>query len=172
MPVRYDRELIQNTVKAMKRIAEIKGRREHAFWKNRCVTTLCSTLINYSLLFPLLHQNGSQQRETTNTSQDEDGETEGEDVSCQIGRAYVYRRYRTCRDSGKNQSAKENGVDCRRGSVNGYGYRLMYLHQFLFSLPTLFLRSFCIMHDLQSLPSAMLRNVIIIVQMLQLIRNI
>ncbi|KAH8107056.1 ribosomal protein L24e-domain-containing protein [Cristinia sonorae] len=35
IPVRYNRELIQTTVKAMKRIAEIKGRREHAFWKNR-----------------------------------------------------------------------------------------------------------------------------------------
>ncbi|CDO68277.1 hypothetical protein BN946_scf184799.g4 [Trametes cinnabarina] len=35
VPVRYDRELIQTTVKAMKRIAEIKQRREHAFWKNR-----------------------------------------------------------------------------------------------------------------------------------------
>ncbi|KAI0362115.1 hypothetical protein OH77DRAFT_1416332 [Trametes cingulata] len=35
VPVRYDRELIQTTVKAMKRIAEIKQKREHAFWKNR-----------------------------------------------------------------------------------------------------------------------------------------
>ncbi|KAI0797998.1 ribosomal protein L24e-domain-containing protein [Abortiporus biennis] len=35
VPVRYDRELVQTTVKAMKRIAEIKARREHAFWKNR-----------------------------------------------------------------------------------------------------------------------------------------
>jgi len=35
VPVRYDRELMQTTVKAMKRIAEIKARREHAFWKHR-----------------------------------------------------------------------------------------------------------------------------------------
>ncbi|KAI8998624.1 ribosomal protein L24e-domain-containing protein [Trametes punicea] len=35
VPVRYDRELVQTTVKAMKRIAEIRQRREHAFWKNR-----------------------------------------------------------------------------------------------------------------------------------------
>ena len=35
VPVRYDRELVQTTVKAMKRIAEIKARREHAFWKHR-----------------------------------------------------------------------------------------------------------------------------------------
>ncbi|KZT09509.1 uncharacterized protein LAESUDRAFT_735204 [Laetiporus sulphureus 93-53] len=35
VPVRYDRELVQTTVKAMKRIADIKQRREHAFWKTR-----------------------------------------------------------------------------------------------------------------------------------------
>ncbi|KAI0748138.1 ribosomal protein L24e-domain-containing protein [Daedaleopsis nitida] len=35
VPVRYDRELVQTTVKAMKRIAEIRQKREHAFWKNR-----------------------------------------------------------------------------------------------------------------------------------------
>jgi large subunit ribosomal protein L24e len=33
--VRYDRELVQTTIKAMKRVGEIKQRREHAFWKNR-----------------------------------------------------------------------------------------------------------------------------------------
>ncbi|TDL27312.1 hypothetical protein BD410DRAFT_762109 [Rickenella mellea] len=35
VPVRYDRELVQTTLKAMKRVGEIKKRREHAFWKNR-----------------------------------------------------------------------------------------------------------------------------------------
>lgn len=35
IPVRYDRELVQTTIKAMKRIAEIKQRRERAFWKHR-----------------------------------------------------------------------------------------------------------------------------------------
>jgi len=39
VPVRYDRELVQTTIKAMKRIAEIKQRREHAFWKNRMATS-------------------------------------------------------------------------------------------------------------------------------------
>jgi hypothetical protein len=28
---------MQTTIKAMKRVAEIKRRREHTFWKNRCV---------------------------------------------------------------------------------------------------------------------------------------
>ncbi|KAJ3557003.1 hypothetical protein NM688_g1711 [Phlebia brevispora] len=35
VPVRYNRELVQTTVQAMKRISEIKQRREHAFWKHR-----------------------------------------------------------------------------------------------------------------------------------------
>ena len=35
VPVRYDRELMQTTIRAMKRVAEVKKRREHAFWKNR-----------------------------------------------------------------------------------------------------------------------------------------
>lgn len=37
VPVRYDRELVQTTMKAMKRVAEIKKRREHMFWKQRYV---------------------------------------------------------------------------------------------------------------------------------------
>lgn len=35
VPVRYDRELIKTTLKAMQRVGEIRQRREHAFWKNR-----------------------------------------------------------------------------------------------------------------------------------------
>ncbi|KAG2158203.1 ribosomal protein L24e-domain-containing protein [Suillus bovinus] len=35
VPVRYDRELIHTTINAMKRIGQIKQRREHAFWKQR-----------------------------------------------------------------------------------------------------------------------------------------
>jgi len=39
IPVRYDRELVQATLKAMKRVGEIRKRREHAFWKNRMLTS-------------------------------------------------------------------------------------------------------------------------------------
>lgn len=39
VPVRYDRGLVQTTIKAMKRIGEIKARRERAFFKNRFVHT-------------------------------------------------------------------------------------------------------------------------------------
>ncbi|TFK42520.1 ribosomal protein L24e-domain-containing protein [Crucibulum laeve] len=35
VPVRYDRELMKTTIEAMKRVGEIKARRERAFFKNR-----------------------------------------------------------------------------------------------------------------------------------------
>lgn len=35
VPVRYDRDLMQNTVKAIKRVQEIKAKRERAFMLNR-----------------------------------------------------------------------------------------------------------------------------------------
>jgi len=38
IPVRYDRELLQTTIKAMKRVGEIRQRREQVFWKNRMAT--------------------------------------------------------------------------------------------------------------------------------------
>lgn len=37
VPIRYDRDLLQTTIKAMKRVGEIKARRERAFFKNRYV---------------------------------------------------------------------------------------------------------------------------------------
>ncbi|ORX40960.1 ribosomal large subunit biogenesis-related protein [Kockovaella imperatae] len=35
VPVRYDRELVATTLKAMDRVEEIRQKREKAFWKNR-----------------------------------------------------------------------------------------------------------------------------------------
>ncbi|KAF8602844.1 hypothetical protein BDV93DRAFT_523701 [Ceratobasidium sp. AG-I] len=35
IPVRYDRELVQTTLKAMQRVTEVRARRERAFWKAR-----------------------------------------------------------------------------------------------------------------------------------------
>ena len=35
VPVRYDRELVATTLKAMDRIQEIRQKRERAFWRNR-----------------------------------------------------------------------------------------------------------------------------------------
>jgi len=39
VPVRYNRELVATTIQAMKRVGEIRKRREHAFWKHRMVAS-------------------------------------------------------------------------------------------------------------------------------------
>ncbi|EJT98316.1 hypothetical protein DACRYDRAFT_118622 [Dacryopinax primogenitus] len=44
VPVRYDRELMATTLKAMKRIGEIRQRRERAFFKNRMAVAKEKTL--------------------------------------------------------------------------------------------------------------------------------
>ena len=47
VPVRYNRELVQTTIKAMKRVGEIRQRREHAFWKNRYVMFSATYFIQF-----------------------------------------------------------------------------------------------------------------------------
>ncbi|GAA5797328.1 ATPase-activating ribosome biosynthesis protein [Helicostylum pulchrum] len=37
VPVRYDRNMMATTIKAMKRVQEIRSKRERAFYKNRMV---------------------------------------------------------------------------------------------------------------------------------------
>jgi large subunit ribosomal protein L24e len=44
VPVRYDRELVATTLEAMKRVQEIKSKREKAFWKNRMSGNKARTL--------------------------------------------------------------------------------------------------------------------------------
>ncbi|KLO14187.1 hypothetical protein SCHPADRAFT_872993 [Schizopora paradoxa] len=44
VPVRYDRELIKTTLKAIQRVGEIRQRREHAFWKNRMASARAKKL--------------------------------------------------------------------------------------------------------------------------------
>lgn len=44
IPVRYDRDLLQTTLKVMKRVADIKARREAQFYKNRQVQSHSSFL--------------------------------------------------------------------------------------------------------------------------------
>ncbi|EJD05776.1 uncharacterized protein FOMMEDRAFT_78680 [Fomitiporia mediterranea MF3/22] len=44
VPVRYNRELIATTIKAMKRVGEIRQRREQAFWRNRLAASRAKLL--------------------------------------------------------------------------------------------------------------------------------
>ena len=42
VPIVYDRDLVQATIAGMRRIGEIKAKREKAFYKARCVLSLFS----------------------------------------------------------------------------------------------------------------------------------
>ncbi|KAN0123760.1 ribosome biogenesis protein RLP24 [Russula decolorans] len=74
VPVRYDRELMQTTIHAMKRVAEVKKRREHAFWKNRMATSreklkahrikLSGSRTSVRLLEPLADQSSPEKIKT------------------------------------------------------------------------------------------------------------
>lgn len=104
----------------MKRVAEIKQKREHAFWKHRCVHVL--QLISYMLAYAL-GQNGCKPRKAACASQEEAGE--GKDI-CQTCRANSYGILWYREDTGKNQGPdKSTKRPCTwRRSVDGYGYRL------------------------------------------------
>jgi len=45
VPVRYDRELMATTLKAMKRISEIKAKRERKMYKERFVFEFRNTIL-------------------------------------------------------------------------------------------------------------------------------
>ncbi|CAI2178629.1 14732_t:CDS:2 [Funneliformis geosporum] len=49
VPVRYDRELLDTTIKAMKRISEIKAKRERVFYKNSSLNYINQTLFDYRM---------------------------------------------------------------------------------------------------------------------------
>jgi len=49
VPVKYDRELMSATVKAVTRVSEIRRKREKAFWKNRMAANAPASLIRDTL---------------------------------------------------------------------------------------------------------------------------
>lgn len=53
-PEKYDREVVQNTVEALKRIKEIRVKRQEKFWEQRSVHSLpLHTTVHYCA--PLCH---------------------------------------------------------------------------------------------------------------------
>jgi hypothetical protein len=123
IPVRYDRELVQTTVKAMKRIAEIKSRREHAFWKHRCVVFyhyLNTSVLTHLIFFQHVCCAGqaacssSQEARVQNIRQTRS--TSGGHTS-QPGEGSRARE-----DQGVAEDT--NSVNSWGRTVDGYGYRL------------------------------------------------
>jgi hypothetical protein len=129
---------MQTTVKAMKRIAEIKARREHAFYKNRCVSF--PFLSNLRMLNHVRLQYGSGPGKASRASQeDHAGEgvhqprpTPGKDRSST----------RTGEDQGCRQVKKCSHPWRRPLYGHGHGHRLNFSHP-LASLISTFSQSHC-----------------------------
>jgi len=110
IPVRYDRELVQTTIKAMKKVTEIKAKRDRVFFKHRYAPL--PRFLKF-LLTPCQH--GCCTREAESSSQE--GSRARKIVASQAATTH------TDRDQGKNQgpcTGKER-TGPRGGSVNGHG---------------------------------------------------
>ena len=139
VPVRYDRDLVQTTMKAMKRVAEIKARREHAFWKNRLVVFSSPTFTHTpprriekatSFITFIVSQDGHGSGETPRIPRIQ------EIGHCETRRGIrpIYTACRTHRHQGgaksgtgqgKGQALQaEIGPCSRRRANDGYGSRL------------------------------------------------
>ena len=126
VPVRYNRELVQTTVKAMKRIAEIKQKREHAFWKNRYVLPFHKSCTSILITSPLQH--GRRPRKAEGAPRQDEGGAQGEGL-CKIGRADGWRRVHLPhprKDQGAGQEEPERPCT-RRWAVYGDGCGLITL---------------------------------------------
>lgn len=107
----------------MKRVGEIKQRREHAFWKQRFVS---AASLATQLLTATVRQNGACPGEETSTPSQKVGnqvsvrQTRGADGSG----IYIHRE-----SVGKNQSTKQEPEcpHCGRWPIHGYGYRLVFI---------------------------------------------
>jgi len=133
VPVRYDRELIQNTVKAMQRVSEIRQRREHAFWKNRYVTDLhlsvigCESSVALTPL-PQIFQHGICSRAHTQDTQGSPRQTyDYRPCRAYGGSICVYGRAHSREDQGQKVNASSVRARRRRRPVHvdGYGLKLL-----------------------------------------------
>jgi Ribosomal protein L24e len=97
VPVRYDRDLMQTTLHAMKRVAVVKKRREHAFWKNRYVMKLSRRKEANNV------QDGHESGKTQSSSAEE---VIGKSNFCSFARANS-RCAITREDQNKNQVCRE-----------------------------------------------------------------
>lgn len=121
VPIRYNRDLVQTTIKAMKRVAEIKKRREHVFWKKRYIYLDYFPESRLTLIACVVQKDGRSQREGQGPpAEDHYQQRNRLDNTC--GTSYRLR----FADAGKSQGQ----VLCpqcpypRRRSIHGYGNRL------------------------------------------------
>lgn len=122
VPVRYDRELVQTTIKAMKRIGEIRSKRERAFFKNRYVLPVPSTA-QLALTHSLPFQYGRCPRQAEGSPQEGAGCCKDDRQATGTFGSFL------CTNTAKNQDRGKVAVGTGpwRRSFHGYGYRLVIL---------------------------------------------
>jgi hypothetical protein len=126
VPVRYDRELMQTTVKAMKRIAEIKARREHAFWKHRFVILLHLARCLLNLWLHLQHGRCSGKDSCTPEKD------RAPEIICHPCSAFGEGEDGACAGEDEDSGQVSLCVGTWRGSCDGDGHRLIYTTTVLF----------------------------------------
>lgn len=135
VPVRYDRELVATTLKAMERVAEIRQKREKAFWKNRYVyyctwsfislTTFCSMSgnaaknIRDNALEIERHIELVQPRSSTSTSKASEALEEREKVREKIKVRAAGRKAMALQQMGKGKKQKESRLIPAEGGSMG-----------------------------------------------------
>lgn len=118
IPVRYDRELVRTTITAMKRIGEIKKRREHVFWKQRLVYVRLAKLNKLKSMY----QNGRSSGEEACISRQKGCKNT---ISQTFGTC-GYGSYTIRKNTGENQDTdqEQKRSHTRRGPNDGHGCRL------------------------------------------------
>ncbi|CAE6431937.1 unnamed protein product [Rhizoctonia solani] len=74
VPVRYNRELVQTTLKAMQRVTEVRAKRERAFWKARMAVA------REKLLAARMRKKLVASKKVTGVTTEEEDEDEEEDA--------------------------------------------------------------------------------------------
>ncbi|KAE8539899.1 hypothetical protein D1P53_003837 [Cryptococcus gattii VGV] len=107
VPVRYDRELVATTLKAMERVAEIRQKREKAFWKNRMSGNAAKNIRDNALEIER-HIELVQPRSSTSTSKASEALEEREKVREKIKVRAAGRKAMALQQMGKGKKQKES----------------------------------------------------------------
>lgn len=120
VPVRYDRELVATTLKAMERVAEIRQKREKAFWKNRMSGNTAKNIRDNALEIER-HIELVQPRSTTaaSTSKASEALEEREKVREKIKVRAAGRKAMALQQMGQGKKQKESRLIPAEGSGMG-----------------------------------------------------
>ncbi|KAL0252588.1 hypothetical protein I308_101980 [Cryptococcus tetragattii IND107] len=118
VPVRYDRELVATTLKAMERVAEIRQKREKAFWKNRMSGNAAKNIRDNALEIER-HIELVQPRSSTSTSKASEALEEREKVREKIKVRAAGRKAMALQQMGKGKKQKESRLIPAEGGSMG-----------------------------------------------------